>query len=274
MTGLKLLQTGRMELRRVAVDGRPVFCRVVGEGDDLVVVHGLSGSWRWWEPLVERLAAGRRLYLVELPRLGRLRAGEMAPWLGRLLDAVGLGQVDVLAHSLGGMVATELALEQPDRVRRLVLVAPAGIPCGRGVLGRTLPLLEELYDVRARLPTIIGDAVRTGPVSLVHGIAYVWERDLRGELGLVSAPTLLVWGERDRLVPSRVADEWHRLLPRSRLVRLPCGHVPMWEAPRELASSVLEFLGDQLLDDPREEAGLGVGDRVRLAGDDHEAAAR
>ena len=249
-------------------------CRVVGAGDDMVVVHGLSGSWRWWSPLVETLSERSRLHLVELPRLGRLRAGEMAPWLGRLLDAVGLGQVDVLAHSLGGLVATELAIDQPNRVRNLVLVAPAGVPCGRGVLRRTLPLLEELYDVRGKVQTIVGDAVRTGPVSLVHGIAYVWERDIRGELGAVQAPTLLVWGERDRLVPAWVAEDWQRLLPRSRLVRLPCGHVPMWEAPQELASCVLTFLGDQLPDDFGEQAGLGVGDRVRLAGDDDEAATR
>jgi pimeloyl-ACP methyl ester carboxylesterase len=270
-----LLQTGVVvELRQIEVDRRPVRCRVVGAGQDVLVVHGLSGSWRWWLPLVETLSERSRLHLVELPRLGRLRAGEMAPWLGRLLDAVGLGPVDVLAHSLGGLVATELAIEQPNRVRRLVLVAPAGIPCGRGVLARTLPLLEELYDVRTRLPTLVSDAVRTGPVSLVHGVAYVWERDIRGELGAVQAPTLLVWGERDRLVPAWIAEEWQRLLPRSRLVRLPCGHVPMWEAPRELATCVLAFLGEQLPDDSGEQAGLGVGNRVRLAGNDDQAATR
>ena len=263
-----------MEIRRVEVDGRPVRYRVVGRGEDLVVVHGLSGSWRWWAPLVEELAEHSRLHLVELPRLGRLRAGELGPWLGRLLDAAGLGRVDVLAHSLGGLVAAELAMEQPERVRRLVLVAPAGVQCGRGVLGRSVPLVEELYRVRGRLPTIVGDAVRTGPVSLLHGIAYVWERDIRGELGAVQAPTLLVWGDRDRLVPGQVAEEWQRLLPRARLVRLPCGHVPMWEAPGELAGCVLGFLGEQLLDDPGEQARVRVGDGVRLAGDDEETAAR
>lgn len=263
-----------MEVRRVAVDGKPVSLRTAGTGDDLVVVHGLSGSWRWWTPLVDRLASHLRLHLVELPRLGRLRAGELAPSLGRLLDEAGLGRVDVVGHSLGGLVAAELAVARPEQVRRLVLVAPAGIPCGRGVLGRSLPLLEELYDVRAQLPTIVADAVRTGPVSLVHGIAYVWERDLRAELASVRAPTLLVWGDRDRLVPPPVADEWQRLLPRSRLVRLPCGHVPMWEAPDELAAALLAFLGEEPLDDLDEDSRPGVGDGVRLAGDDHEAAVR
>jgi pimeloyl-ACP methyl ester carboxylesterase len=263
-----------MDLRQVEVDGRPFRYRVAGHGTDLVVLHGLAGSWRWWSPLIGQLAEACRVHLVGLPRLGRLRAGELAPWLGRLLDAAGVGCVDIVGHSLGGLVAAELATRRPDHLRRLALVAPAGVPCGRGVLGRALPLVEELFDIRSKLPTIVGDAVRTGPVSLLHGIAYVSERDLRGELGGIQAPTLLVWGERDRLVPARVAEEWQRLLPHSRLVRLPCGHVPMWEAPQELLRCLLVFLGDQLEDELGDEERLRVRDRVGLAGNDDEPTAR
>ena len=262
-----------MEARWFELDGRAAQLRVIGDGPDVVVVHGLSGSWRWWSPIAEGLADSYRVHFVELPRLGRLRAGELAPWLGRLLDRTGLGPVDLVGHSLGGLVAAELAATQPARVRRLALVAPAGIPCGRGVLGRTLPLLEELYSVRAELPTIVADAVRTGPISLLHGAVYVWERDLSTELGAIRAPTLLVWGERDRLVPARVAEQWQTQLPQSRLVRLPCGHVPMWEAPTELTSCLLTFLGDQLVDDAGDEVRIAVGDGVRLAGNDYEPTA-
>lgn len=246
----------------------------MGEGLDLALVHGLSGSWRWWWPLVERLGARCRLHLLELPRLGRLHAGEMALWLERILDAAGLERVCVAGHSLGGLVAAELAMRRPERVRRLVLVAPAGIPCGRSVLGRAIPLIEELYDLRGRFPTIVADALRTGPVSLVHRIAYVSERDLRAELGSVRAPTLLVWGDRDRLVPVWAAEEWRRLLPTSQLVRLPCGHVPMFEAPGELATSVLAFLAEEFGDDGLDEVRLRVVDGMGLAGNDDEPASR
>jgi pimeloyl-ACP methyl ester carboxylesterase len=255
-------------------DGTDARIQVVGQGDDVVVLHGLSGSWRWWSPLAGLLERHHRLHLVELPKLGRIRAGALAQWLGHVLDATGLGPVHVLAHSLGGLLAAELAAQHPERVRRLALVAPAGIPCERGVLARSLPLLEELYHVRTRLPTIVADAARTGPVSLVHGVAYVWERDLRSELGAVRAPTLLVWGRHDRLVPVRVALEWQRLLPDSRLVQLPCGHVPMWEAPRELAASLREFFGDQVTNDLGHEIGSGEMRRMRLVRDSDEAAAR
>jgi pimeloyl-ACP methyl ester carboxylesterase len=266
--------TPGMELRQLELDGDTVDYRVAGEGPDLLVLHGLSGSWRWWEQVGELLGQHHRLQLVELPRLGRVRAGAMVSWLERFLDAAGLRRVDVVGHSLGGLLAAELAAQQPDRVRRLVLVAPAGIPCERGVLGRSLPLLEELVDVRTHLGTIVADAVRTGPVSLLHGVAYVWERDLSLELHAVAAPTLLVWGDRDRLLPPRIAKRWQTLLPDARLVLLPCGHVPMWEAPRELAESVVAFLRDELANDLGDERGSRQVDHVGLAGDDDKAAVR
>jgi pimeloyl-ACP methyl ester carboxylesterase len=263
-----------VEPRRVVLDGRSVRYGTIGEGRDLVVVHGLSGSWRWWSLLTDRLAEHHRLHLVALPRLGRMRAGGLAAWLGRFLGAAGLERADVVGHSLGGLVAAELAAREARLVRRLVLVAPAGIPCGRGVLGRSLPLFEELYDVRTHLPTIVADAVRTGPVSIVHGVVYVWERDLRAELGAVEAPTLLVWGERDRLVPARIAEEWAGLLPHASLIRLPCGHVPMWEAPDELARCMVDFLGEELADDVGDETRLGEGNGMRLVRDDDQTARR
>jgi pimeloyl-ACP methyl ester carboxylesterase len=259
-----------VEPRRVIVDGRSVLYGTVGDGPDLVILHGLSGSWRWWSLLIDRLAEHNRLHLVALPRLGRMRAGGLASWLGRFLDSGGIQRADVVGHSLGGLVAAELAAHEPRLVRRLVLVAPAGIPCGRGVLGRSLPL----YDVRAHLRTIVADAVRAGPVSIVHGVVYVWERDLRAELGAVQAPTLLVWGERDRLLPARIAEEWSRFLPHATLVRLPCGHVPMWEAPDALARCMIDFLGHELADEVGDEAGLREGDGVRLARDDDQTARR
>jgi pimeloyl-ACP methyl ester carboxylesterase len=230
----------------------------------VVLVHGLSGSWRWWSPVAERLAERRLVHLVDLPAL---RPGRLAGWLGRWLEAAQLRGVDLVGHSLGGLVAAELAAKQPERVGRLALVAPAGIPSGRGLVSRSLPLAETLYDIRAHFPTVVGDAVRTGPVGLLRGVFFVAERDLRSELGAVRAPSLLVWGDRDRLVPTSIAEEWQRALPGSRLVSLACGHVPMWEAPDELAQALLAFLEEEALDEVGDEARLREVHGVRLAGD-------
>jgi len=262
-----------VDVRELVVNGAPTEYRVAGEGEPVVLVHGLSGSWRWWQPILEPLAARRRVHLVDLPRLGRrLPAAELTRWLGSWAEAAALESIDLVGHSLGGLVAAELAAQQPERVRRLALVAPAGIPCGRTVLTRGVRLLGALYDVRGRLPTIVGDAVRAGPLSLLRGAVFASHRDLSAELASVHASTLIVWGEDDRLLPAWIAAEWHEILPRSRLVSLRCGHVPMWEAPRDLASCLLAFL-DELLDDSRDEIGPGVVHGVRFTGDDDEPAA-
>jgi pimeloyl-ACP methyl ester carboxylesterase len=262
------------EFQQVEIDGKPVRYRAAGDGSAVVLVHGLSGSWRWWASVSERLMERRRVYLVDLPRVWRQQsARELAAWLGRWVRAVGLDSVDVVGHSLGGLVAAELAATEPERVRRLALVAPAGIPCGRGLPNRAVRLVETLYDVRRRLPTIVGDAVRAGPLGLVHGAVYVSVRDLRAELASVRAPSLLVWGEHDRLVPLPVAEEWQRALPGARLVLLQCGHVPMWEVPDELAACLLAFL-EELGNESGDESRTRVMNGVRLAGNDHEPPAR
>ena len=263
------------KLEEVDLDGRAVRYRVTGSGEPLVLVHGLAGSWRWWSPLLRPLSEHRRLYAVDLPRPGRsVGAAALSAWLARWLDAAGLERVDLAGHSLGGLVAAELAARRPERAKRLVLVAPAGIPCGRRLPARALPLIGTLAALHSWLPMVVGDAVRIGPVGLVRGIAFVSRCDLTPELASVGASTLIVWGERDHLVPLRVAKQWQRALPLSRLVLLQCGHVPMLEAPRQLASSMLSFLDEKPADDLRNEVGTRVVDSVRLAGNDHEPAAR
>ena len=135
-------------------------------------------------------------------------------------------------------------------------------------------LVATLYDLRRWLATIVGDALRAGPLSLLRGALFASHRDLTVELASVRAPTLLVWGDKDRLLPPQTAAEWQRVLPRSRLVRLHCGHVPMWESPRELAACLLAFLDEEVADDGRDEIGPGVVRGVGLAGDDDEPAVR
>jgi pimeloyl-ACP methyl ester carboxylesterase len=260
-----------VEQRAVELEGERVRYRVAGSGKPLLLVHGLGGSWRWWLPLFGPLSSQRQLHVVDLPSLRRFgRPKQLGEWLGRWLDAAELERVDIAGHSLGGLAAAELAAGQPNRIRQLVLVSPAGIPCNRSIVGRAAPLAGALYDIRDSLPMVALDALRAGPLSLAHGIALVSSRDLRQELPAVRAPVLLVWGKGDYLVPHRLADEWQRALPASSLVLLSCGHVPMLEAPSELARSMLAFLDDEVADDAGDEIRARVVEGVRLPGDDDE----
>ena len=232
--------------RIVAVGGRRVRVRVAGEGDPLVLVHGLSGSWRWWRPVLAALGARHAVHVVDLPRFRRhgLRPEAAAEWLEELLVALALRPAHVAAHSLGGLVAVQLAARSPESVRRLVLVAPAGVPPGRSLLGHALPLAAALRTASPSLLTsLVLDAARTRPTSLLRGARFAISEDVRARLADVQAPTLLVWGERDPLVLARHAGEWLVRLPDARLVLVPrAGHVPMFDAPDELAAAVLGFL--------------------------------
>jgi pimeloyl-ACP methyl ester carboxylesterase len=234
-----------------------------------LLVHGLAGSWQWWSPLLPTLSQRHRIYLVDLPRLCRTFGGaDLSAWLERWLDAAGLERVDLAGHSLGGLVAAEFAAHRPERTTRLVLVAPAGISCGRSIAVRAASLLVALNDIRPSFATVAADALRCGPAGVARGAVFASTHDLRETLPAIRAPTLLVWGERDRLVPIRVAAEWQHLVPSSRLARLSCGHVPMLEMPHDLAECMLGFLDEELLDDGRDHVGTRVVDRVGLTGDD------
>jgi len=264
-------QTEPVPSRWLEIDGVRIQYRLLGDGPPAVLVHGLSGSWRWWSPVAESLAERRSVYVLDLPRLGRrVHASELVVWLGRWLGAVGLEQVDLVGHSLGGLVTAELAATKPARLRRLALVAPAGIPCGRGLFGQSLRLVETLYELRKQFPTIAVDALRTGPLALLRGARFVSDRDLRAELDSVRVRSLLVWGERDRLLPTRFADEWQRFLLGSRVVVLPCGHVPMWEVPEQLTRCLLDFFEEELPDEPCHQVRPGVVSGVRLTPEDDE----
>src|SRR4051794_34628475 len=88
----------------------------------LALVHGLSGSSRWWRPVLP-LLGGRDVRVIELPRFDRgFRLAATAEWLAASLEP----ETDLVGHSLGGLVAATVAAERPDLVRRLVLVAPVG----------------------------------------------------------------------------------------------------------------------------------------------------
>lgn len=237
--------------REVEVGGRPVGYEVAGEGEPVVLVHGLSGSTRWWSRNMPALTEGYRVYLVDLPGFGAMRRlrrqfvlAEAASWLSAWMEAVGLERAHLVGHSMGGYVSIKLAAQRPETVDRLVLVTPAGVPAERSMLGHLVPLaLAARYATPRFLPVLAYDALRMGPVTLWRAARDLLTEDVREDLRKIEALTLLVWGKNDPLIPPSVGNLLREEISRSRLLVLEgAGHVPMFDRPREFDDALLAFL--------------------------------
>jgi pimeloyl-ACP methyl ester carboxylesterase len=220
--------------------------RVVGDGAPVVLVHGLAGSWRWWVRLAPLLASHYECHMLDTPRFGRgLRPADAAAWLADWADAAQLRDVRLVGHSLGGAAAAGLAAARHELVVALALLAPTGIPAPRPAAGYAAPLARSLLHTPSLVPRLALDTLRSGPETLVRGGLSALRDDVREQARRIEAPTLLVWGDRDRLVPPAVAALWEEALPAARLAVLRgVGHVPMLERPEELAKLLLEFFDE------------------------------
>jgi pimeloyl-ACP methyl ester carboxylesterase len=241
----------RTSPREIRVGGWPVRYEAAGDGEPVVLVHGLSASTRWWYRNVPAIAERYRIYLVDLPGFGGMRRfrrqfvlAETASWLSQWIEAAGLERVHLVGHSMGGYASVRLAASRPELVRRLVLVAPAGVPDGRSMLGHLVPLmLAARYATPAFMPVLVRDALRMGPTTLWRAARDLLAEDVREDLQKIEASTLLVWGENDPLIPPAVGDLLREEIPDSRLLLMRgAGHVPMFDRPSEFDAALLAFL--------------------------------
>jgi len=203
---------------------------------------------------VQAIAERYRVYLVDLPGFGTMRRSrrrfvlaEAASWLSEWMDAVGLERAHLVGHSMGGYICLHLAASRPEAVRHLVLVAPAGVPIERSMVGYLGPLLAAArYATPSFLPVLARDALRTGPTTIWRAARKILAEDVRDDLRRIGAPTLLVWGERDTLVPPAVGDLLREQIPGSRLLLYEgSSHVPMFDRPEEFNAALLAFLAGE-----------------------------
>ncbi len=225
------------------LSGQSLLVRVqtLGAGTPVVLVHGLAGSSSWWRQVAPVLAAEHTVHLVDLPRWRAYDPDDLVDRIAqRFAD---LSPATYVGHSLGGLLSVRLAARHPETVDRLVLVAPAGVP-GRTAVSSVVPLASALLRAGPFfLPRLAYDTVRTGPLSVLVAGTRLLADDIRPDLTAVSVPTLLVWGERDPLIPPDHAQEFLDALPDARLELIPgAAHVPMVERPDELSRAVLAFL--------------------------------
>lgn len=237
------------EWREMRVGSGTVRYLVAGAGEPVILLHGLSGSVAWWGRNLAALARDFRVHAIDLVHHGgwrrsRFVLGDIAEHLAAWMPAAGLARASFVGHSMGGHIAARLAAEHPELVEKLVLVNAAALFPRTGPKLAPARLLRWLPTFPPLLaPILLRDALRAGPLTLWQATRDLLASDLRPNLEAITAPTLILWGDRDGLLPVELAHELHAALPSSELRIFPgAGHNPMWETPAAFNEAVRAFL--------------------------------
>ena len=229
----------------------PVVASQAGaDGPHLVLFHGLAGSGSWWKRNLPALSSAFRVTAIDLPGFGsshpdaRLILDEVPAQVAALLGELGIERAHVMGHSMGGLVAAGLAADHPELVDRLVLVDAGFLSLDPTWRHRvTGPLRTLPWTSLTILPTLLRDVLRSGPIRMARATAEVLRKDWRDKLPAITAPTLVVWGEHDRVCPPRIGEQIVAAVPGARLVIIRgAGHNPMWEKQADFDREVLGFL--------------------------------
>ena len=252
---------------------------VAGEGEPLLLVHGLGGAAANWLALAPLLLPGRRLIVPELPGHGGSEPLPAAPSLSAYADRLALlldEPVAVVGHSLGGAISLRLAIRRPDLVQALVLAGSAGISSGSrrarysltitGLLkpGKRIAPYRRRVGQSALLKTIVfgrwgaadppalstelveaylaGPARHTDTLSASRALI---RDDPRVDLERVRCPTLLLWGARDHQLPIGDAFDYARRLHAPLRTIADCGHLLIAERPEACADAIEQFLSNR-----------------------------
>ncbi len=229
----------------------------------ILLLHGLGDSLAGWAQVVGPLSRRHRVHLIDLP--GHGLSHRPPDWRLSTLTAAGAHYASglrgpvVVGHSLGGWIALRLALSGAVQPARLLLVNPAGAQLNREEWApfRALVSAKDRSGVRRylerafhRAPVALrlfpGEVIEAMWTEAAQGILdAVAEPDFlrEAELSSLRAPTWLLWGEDDRLLPASTLPFFRRALPQAQFVSLPrCGHLPHLEAPRALAAALIDAL--------------------------------
>jgi pimeloyl-ACP methyl ester carboxylesterase len=264
------------------VDGLRLYVRDTGPRDApaIILLHGFGSSLQTWDGWAAALSGHHRVIRFDLPGFGLTGADPTGDYSDRravqvladLMDRLGLARASLAGNSLGGKIAWNFAATYPNRVDRLVLISPDGFASPgfdygkpaqvppllrllpytlpKAMLGKTIapafgdpaaltpPLLTRYYDMM-RAP-----GVRTAMVARMRQVLLAPPEPA---LHRITAPTLLIWGERDAMIPHSNAADYLRNIPNARLVSFPTlGHVPQEEAPAESVAPVAAFLDEHV----------------------------
>ncbi|HEY3659540.1 MAG TPA: alpha/beta hydrolase [Steroidobacteraceae bacterium] len=239
-----------------------------GGGPPVIFLHGAGGLL--WDDFLDALATNYTVYAPEFPGTspGEYDAikvlddwHDLVVYYSELIDELGVKDATLIGHSFGGMIAAEIAAANPRSIAKLVLLSPLGLWRDDTPIPPWLSMNAEemsevfFYDKEiAKRFMLTPDVAATQPdlvLSATWALAcagkFTWpipDRGLRDRLHRISMPTLLVWGDKDKLVPPIYATDFQAGIANSRLSLVPdAGHAFIHEKHREATKAVSDFIG-------------------------------
>jgi 2-hydroxy-6-oxonona-2,4-dienedioate hydrolase len=241
-------------------DGKFNFIEV-GEGEPLMLLHGLFGALSNFEPLIEYFRTRNKVIVPILPLLEmdllHTSVGGLQKFVQKFIEHRNYNNIHLLGNSLGGHVALVYILKHPEKVKSLILTGSSGL--FENGMGDTYPKRGDKEYIRNKTaltfydPAMATDELvdevfeitnnRLKVIKIIALAKSAIRNNLGEELSQIQQPTCLIWGNNDTITPPFVGKEFNKLIPNSELHLVDkCGHAPMMEVPVEFNKILSGFL--------------------------------
>ena len=239
--------------------------KIGGKGENLLILHGWSGSSDSWRKIIEILEIKFRVICPDFPGFGKTKPpkipwnlDDFVEWLGEFTGKLNLESFFLLGHSFGGRVAIKFSILYPEKVKKLILINSAGIKQDWGLrekiifqaskIGNAIFSKNHFLRFKDGARNLFYRIARIKDYSKAKGVMRetmkkIVEEDLLPELPKIQNETLIVWGEKDRIIPLKYAFIFKEKIKNSKLEILPkIRHSPHLEDPEKLAEILFSNL--------------------------------
>jgi 2-hydroxy-6-oxonona-2,4-dienedioate hydrolase len=233
----------------------------VGEGEVLMLLHGLFGALSNFSDLIERFRTTHKVVVPLLPLFDldilHTSVTGLAKHVDQFIEYKGYDHIHLLGNSLGGHVGLVHVLKHPEKIKSLTLTGSSGL--FENAMGDSYPkrgdyeyiknkTAQTFYDPAIATKELVDEVFeitknRLKVIKIIALAKSAIRNNLGEELNQIQMPTLLIWGKNDSVTPPFVAEEFHKLIPHSQLHFIDkCGHAPMMEVPAEFNDILENFL--------------------------------
>jgi len=235
----------------------------VGEGETLMLLHGLFGALSNFSDLIEKFRHTHKVVVPLLPLFDmdilQTSVTGLATFVKEFIEVKGYDSIHLLGNSLGGHVGLIYILKHPDKIKSLILTGSSGLY--ENAMGDSYPkrgdyeyiknkTAETFYDPKVATKELVDEVFeitrnRLKVIKVLSLAKSAIRNNLESELNDIKQPTLLIWGKNDTVTPPAVGEAFKKLIPNSELHFIDqCGHAPMMEVPNEFNRILEKFLNE------------------------------